>query len=130
MSVLDGVRILAVDDDPDSLDMVAFVLRGAGAVVTLASSADDALALFLRAPFDLLVSDIAMPERDGYWLIHQIRSMPASYGGNTPAAALTAHASEATQEAVLAAGYQIRIAKPADPEALIAQLRKLVDVER
>ena len=129
MSALSGVRILAVDDDPDSLDMIAFALRGAGAAVTLAVNAHDALGLFLKSPFDILVSDIVMPERDGYWLIKQVRSMPASYGGSTPAVALTAHASEATQEAVLASGYQVRITKPADPTALIAQLRALLDVQ-
>jgi CheY-like chemotaxis protein len=127
MTALSSVRILAVDDDVDSLEMVAFVLRAQEAVVTLATSADEALEFFLQRPFDLLVSDIAMPGRDGIWLIRQIRSMPASYGGKVPAVALTAHASETTLEAVLSAGYQVRIAKPADPTALVAQLRALVD---
>lgn len=80
----------------------------------------------LSTTFDLLISDIAMPDRDGYWLIKQIRSLTASCGGTLPAVALTAHASKATQEAVLAAGYQLRIAKPADPAALVSNLQTVL----
>ena len=126
MNALAGVRILLVDDDKDSLEMVAFILRAEKAQVTLATSADEAMNVILSTTFDLLISDIAMPDRDGYWLIKQIRSMTASRGGTIPAVALTAHASKATQEAVLAAGYQLRIAKPADPDALLAHLQAVL----
>ena len=126
MNSLAGVRILLLDDDADNLEFVAFMLRSRGAAVTTAESADEAMMLFLRATFDLLVSDIEMPVRDGYWLIDRIRSMPAGSGGMIPAVALTAHASEATREAVLGAGFSLRIAKPADPEFLVAELRALL----
>ena len=123
---LSGVRILLVDDDKDSLEMVAFVLRSQGAEVTPTTNADDALQVFLGNAFDLLLSDIAMPEHDGLWLIRQIRSMPRSYGGNVVAVAITTHASKATEESVLSAGYQLRIAKPAEPVALVSQLQAVL----
>ena len=126
MSVLSSIRVLLVDDDTDSLEMVAFVLRAQGAAVTTATDAEQALELFLRTAFDLLLSDIAMPGHDGIWLIQQIRSLPPSPRRDIPAVAITAHASAATEETVLSAGYQLRIAKPADPSALVMQLQTVL----
>ena len=89
---LDGVRVLVVDDDGDALSMVRELLEAAGANVTTALSADEALAVIERQPPDLLLSDIGMPAMDGFELIRRIRAAAAPRFAHLPAAALTAYA--------------------------------------
>ncbi|PSB65068.1 hypothetical protein C7B61_11570, partial [filamentous cyanobacterium CCP1] len=118
-SNLQGIRILVVEDERDTREFLTFVLEQAGANVTTASSAIEALNHFNQHPPDLLLSDIAMPEMDGYTLIQRIRTLPPEQGGQVPAIALTAHAGEASQNRATAAGFDQHIAKPIESMTLI-----------
>jgi PAS domain S-box-containing protein len=122
---LDGVRVLLVEDNPDTLDMLRFIFDEAGAEVIPATSVDDALDALERFRPDALVSDIAMPDRDGYDLIREIRSREPEQGGKIPAVAVTAYARAEDRVRVLAAGFQMHIAKPIDPDELIAVVASL-----
>jgi len=117
---LSGIRILVVDDDTDSRDFITFVLEQEGAEITAASSAVEALEALSQCQPDLLVSDIGMPEIDGYMLMQQVRSWSLERGGQIPAIALTAYASEYDQQQALSAGFQAHISKPAEADQLIA----------
>ncbi|MEA5624241.1 GAF domain-containing protein [Nostoc sp. UHCC 0251] len=116
---LTDTQILLVDDDADTRDLIAFILEHSGAIVTSVSRATEALQVFRQTKFDLLISDIGMPEMDGYMLIQQIRTMPAELGGKVRAIALSAYAGEINQHKALAAGFQQHISKPVDPEKLV-----------
>jgi PAS domain S-box-containing protein len=116
---LDGVRILVVEDEPDSLEIVCAVLERAGAAVTGVPSAFEALkALEGAGPFDVVVSDIGMPEMDGYTLIRQIRARGAD--AHLPAIALTAYARAEDAERARLAGFQAHLAKPVDGGRLVS----------
>jgi signal transduction histidine kinase/CheY-like chemotaxis protein len=123
---LEGVRVLVVEDDVDTREFIAFLLEQHGAIATIAASANEALAAIVQSQPDLLLSDLGMPEVDGYALIRKIRNMPSDRGGEIPAIALTAYAAETTQQQVFAAGFQMHIAKPADPAKLVAAIASLV----
>lgn len=125
---LSGVRVLVVDDDLDMRDIITFSLQQADAeVVTVASAAKAVEALAQFQP-DVLVSDIGMPEIDGYMLLRQIRSMPPEQGGRVPAIALTAYAAEFDQKQALKAGFQRHLSKPIEPDiGSYAVLVKLKD---
>ena len=114
---LQAVRVLAVDDNADARDLVAAALAAYGAETTVVGSADEALAALGRAHFDVLVADIAMPGRDGYDLIRQVREMEGP-PGRIPALALTAHARGEDRDRALAAGYAVHLAKPVEPRRL------------
>ena len=116
---LSGLHILVVDDEIDSREMTAFVLEQAGAVVTIAASGAEALASIRQQMPDLIVSDIGMPEMDGYTLMQQIRALPAEEGGEVLAIALTAYAGEVDLKRAIAVGFQQHVAKPIDPEELV-----------
>jgi signal transduction histidine kinase len=122
---LDGVRLLLVDDDEDSRELVACMLSERGATVVSASSAHEALGRLDDSPPDVVLSDISMPVVDGYALIRRVRARPAERGGATPAIALTAYARAADGERALAAGFQAHVAKPVDPERLAAVVADL-----
>ena len=122
---LAGLRILAVDDHSDTLDMVRRLLTRQGALVETAPSVDDALRVFERWRPDVLVVDIGMPGRDGYDLISTVRRQQAERGGRTPAIALTAFARPEDRIRVLAAGFQMHLAKPADPAELVVSVASL-----
>lgn len=122
---LDQVRVLVVEDDPDTADLLKAVLDESGADVVTAASVREALDTFEQWRPDVLVSDLAMPEQDGYQLIGQVRSRGSDRGGNTPAVALTAYARVEDQRRALAAGFQIHIAKPVAPKELITALASL-----
>jgi PAS domain S-box-containing protein len=117
---LAGVRVLLVDDDANSRDLVAFVLEQDGAFVIAVSSADEALQMLAEVKPDVLVSDISMPDVDGYMLIHKVRSLTPEQGGQIPAIALTALAGNNDKEEALKAGFQMHLSKPINPEKLIA----------
>ncbi|MDZ8089858.1 MAG: response regulator [Nostoc sp. DedQUE12b] len=125
---LNGLQTLLVDDDKDSREFIAFVLEQYGAQVTEADSAHDALNNLGRAKFDLLISDIGMPDMDGYTLIRQIRNQSPDQGGEIPAIALTAYAGEINQQQALAAGFQQHISKPIELEVLIQAILTIVTV--
>ncbi|UJR81698.1 response regulator [Sandaracinus amylolyticus] len=122
---LDGLDVLVVDDEEDARALVAEVLVARGAKVRSASSAGEALSLFEAACPDVLVSDIGMPDRDGYSLIRAIRKLPASRGGRTPAVALTAYARSEDVERAFSAGFQRHVEKPVDLSKLISLVANL-----
>jgi CheY-like chemotaxis protein len=116
---LDGVRVLAVEDHDDSRELIRTALRERGAHAVVASSVDEALALLDQEPFDVLVSDVGMPERDGYALVEALRELERARGRRPiPAIALTAFAGRDDRERLLAAGFQVHVAKPIDPDVL------------
>jgi CheY-like chemotaxis protein len=116
---LDGIRVLVVDDAPYVRDIVTEILTTEGAKVTVVNSADEALAAQRWERPDVLLSDLAMPVKSGYWLIGQVRALPAERGGGTPAAALTAYTGPEHRASVLRAGFQLHVEKPITLEALI-----------
>ncbi len=126
---LSGIRVLAVDDDTDARDLVVFLLEDCGATVTAVSNADDALAALIQSVPDVLLSDIGMPDTDGYMLLRQVRALPPGQGGLVPAIALTAYAGEIDYRLALAAGFQRHLSKPLDPEKLVQAILDLL-VER
>jgi CheY-like chemotaxis protein/two-component sensor histidine kinase len=109
---LNGVRVLVVDDEQDTRELVAALLTTCGAEVVSVSSATEALDQMKRHRFDLLISDIGMPEMNGYDLIARIRELGEEHGGRTPAMALTAYAGFDDRKRALAAGYEMHIPKP------------------
>jgi PAS domain S-box-containing protein len=123
---LQGLRVLAVDDDGDMREYIAFVLKESGAEVTLAASADEALKLLPQIKPHLLVSDIGMPNVDGYMLMRQIGSLAPEDGGMVKAIALTAYAGEYDQKRAHDAGFQMHLPKPVEPEQLIAAIRRIL----
>jgi CheY-like chemotaxis protein/nitrogen-specific signal transduction histidine kinase len=125
LAVLQGLRVLAVDDDPDSLRLVHAVLEMAGAKVTAATNVPDALLAFEQETPQVLVSDIGMPEHDGMELMRRIRALPPEKGGRIPAAALTGYARAADRTQMLSAGYMIHLAKPVEPDELLAAVASL-----
>ncbi len=122
---LDGVRVLLVEDNPDTLDMLRFIFDESGAEVIAATSVDEALDALDRFSPDALVSDIAIPERDGYDLIREVRAREPERGGKIPAVAVTAYARAEDRVRALAAGFQMHVAKPIDPDELIAVVASL-----
>jgi CheY-like chemotaxis protein len=122
---LDGLRLVLVDDDADGLEIARMMLEGEGAKVTCATSAPAALQAVSADLPDAVLCDISMPEHDGYWLLRQVRALPGGRGSRVPFAALTAHASAATREQVLGAGFAVHVAKPADPDVLVRAVMEL-----
>jgi signal transduction histidine kinase len=119
---LDGLSILVVDDERDSLQLVARLFESRGAAVTTATSADEALTLATARDFDVIVSDIGMPGRDGYELIKDCRAR----GVTTPAVALTAYARSEDRTKALSSGYQSHVAKPVEVTELLAVVAALL----
>ncbi len=117
---LEGLHILVVDDRIDTRELLEFVLEGYGAEVLTVGAARSAIAALKENPgkYDVLISDIGMPEEDGYFLIREVRTLAASAGGQIPAAALTAYAGDKERERAINAGFQTHIAKPVKPVQL------------
>jgi PAS domain S-box-containing protein len=126
-ATLAGLQILVVDDQPDARELITFMLEAAGATVTAAPSAAAALEIFPAVQPNLLVSDIGMPDLDGYDLMRQIRALPPNQGGQVPAIALTAYAGEINQQRAIAAGFQHHLAKPVELQALMGAIAALVE---
>jgi CheY-like chemotaxis protein len=124
--ILRGVRALVVDDDRDNLELFAAALTGCGADVATASRADEALKQLSTRRFDVVVSDIAMPGGDGYWLIRQVRLLPDPRFSDIPLVAVTAFGREHSRARVLAAGFAAHLQKPLDPEDLCRAVAKAV----
>ncbi|GAX34794.1 PAS domain-containing hybrid sensor histidine kinase/response regulator [Nodularia sp. NIES-3585] len=122
---LEGIKILVVDDDLDSRDFICFVLEEEGAEVISVSSAVEALQTLPKSKADVLLSDIGMPDMDGYMLIRQVRTWTSEEGGKTPAIALTAYAGEYNQQQAISAGFQMHVTKPAEPSQLVAAVARL-----
>ena len=118
--LLSGLNVLIVDDDSDTLTLMATALKRRQANVTAVSSAGEAIQAITRKRPDVLVSDIAMPDEDGYGLIKKIRSLENGVTENIPAVAITAYAKEEDRERALSAGFQIYLAKPVELTELIS----------
>lgn len=123
---LEGLDVLIVDDENDALELMKTVLRECGAKVRVASSAAEALESIKTMPPDILISDIEMPNQDGYSLIRTIRTLPVQESQGILAIALTAHANETDRNKALAAGFQIHIRKPVDPAELVEAMAGLI----
>jgi CheY-like chemotaxis protein len=121
-----GVHVLVVDDDDDARHLLHTVLRYCGALVTVAASAREAMSVVARVTPDALVTDIAMPGEHGYWLIRELRALPATRGGAIPAVALTAHGAAHGPDRTLGAGFQAHLRKPIDPWELCRAVAGLV----
>ncbi|MGA7933024.1 MAG: PAS domain S-box protein [Kovacikia sp.] len=129
-SPLRGLRILVVDDEADMRELISTILEQAGAEIKVTTSAIEALDALNSFKPDLLISDIGMPEMDGYELLHQIRQLPLEQKGRIPAIALTAYAGEINQQQALAAGFQQHLAKPVAPEVLVKAIDTLMKSQR
>ncbi len=125
---LQKIRVLLVEDNDDSREVLQIFLEQMGAEVTAAPSAADAMKSFVANGSlpDILISDISMPEEDGYSLIKRIRKLPPQKGGRTPAIALTAFASQEDKRRSLSEGFQIHHPKPFEPDLLIREILEVV----
>jgi PAS domain S-box-containing protein len=124
---LKGLQILVVDDDEDARRLIKTVLEQCGAVVVTAAGAKEGLEKLQRVRPNVLISDLGMPEEDGYSLIQQVRALSPENGGQTPAAALTAYARVEDRMRVLRSGFQIHLPKPIEPAELVAVVANLAD---
>lgn len=122
---LEGVRVLVVDDVRAVREVVASILSHDGAKVTAVGSAEEALDALQGERPDVLLSDLAMPGKGGYWLIGQVRALPPERGGVTPAVALTAFAGPEHRASVLRAGFQLHVEKPVALDDLIEAVAML-----
>lgn len=124
-SSLAGIRVLVVDDDPDARELIRSVLVEREAQVDLAGSAQEAMEELRRHVPCVLVSDIRMPDEDGYALIQKVRALPVARGGDVPALALTAFARSEDHYRALRAGFQSHMPKPFDPVRLVASVAEI-----
>jgi two-component system CheB/CheR fusion protein len=122
---LQGLRLLVVEDEDSSREMLATLLAQLGAEVTATASAAEAFAALAEEVPDVLISDIGMPGESGYDLLRKVRSLPPAHGGLVPAIAFTAYSSEQDRLEALAAGFQMHHTKPADPARLVAAIAML-----
>jgi len=126
LPILEGVKVLVVDDEADSREFIAMVLNECQAEVTAVTSVSEALQMLIQWQPDVLISDIGMPGEDGYSLIRKVRSLPSDKGGNIPAAALTAYAGVEDRVRAIQAGFQLHLPKPIEPEELATVVASLV----
>jgi signal transduction histidine kinase/CHASE1-domain containing sensor protein/CheY-like chemotaxis protein len=123
--ILDGLKIILVEDENDARELIATVLEEAGADVIPVANVAQALSTFQHSKPDILVSDIGMPQEDGYMLIRKVRSLSSEQGGKTPALALTAFAGEEDKNQAINAGFQEHIAKPVEATELVTRIANL-----
>lgn len=126
---LSGVKVLVLDDEPDARELIKHILIRAHASVTAAATAREGLALLGTEKPDVIVSDIGMPEKNGYQFIREVRNLSTENGGQTPAIALTAFARTEDQISAVNAGYQEYLTKPVEPQQLVAVIGKLLKRE-
>lgn len=125
---LQGVRVLLVDDDTLHVALISELLADAGADVHGVTSAHEAVKALAQRAFDVIVSDIQMPECDGYHLLRMIRARPRAQGGRTPAIALTGRTTEGDRTRAHLAGYQVHLTKPIRLIDLVVAIRDVVDM--
>jgi CheY-like chemotaxis protein len=123
---LSNTRILVVDDDADTCDLLKIVLERAGAEVVPAGSVDAAVELFRHAPPHVIVSDIRLRSSDGFELMKAIREKNKEYRGYTPAVAVTGFSSPGDKERALAAGFNAYVVKPFDPEEMVHTIERVL----
>ena len=124
--LLEGIKILVVDDEADAGELITTILEAAGAVTIPVSNATEALDTLLQLKPNLLISDIGMPLSDGYSLIRKVRELNPEQGGKIPALALTAFARTEDRNQAIIAGYQEHIAKPVEPKELVNAIATLI----
>nr|MBA3503241.1 response regulator [Deltaproteobacteria bacterium] len=123
---LKNVKALVIDDEADARELLRSVLSEVGADVVTAACVDEGLAQAKAIKPDVIISDIGMPDRDGYELIREIRALPAGDGGKCPAIALTAFARSEDRTRALIAGYQVHLSKPIEPHELVVTIASLL----
>jgi CheY-like chemotaxis protein len=123
---VESARLLVVDDAPDSREVVAVLLQEAGAIVRVAASADEAIDLYDRETFDIVLSDIAMPDVDGYALLGMLQRRSAALRRPLRAIALTAHGRREDRENTLKAGFAAHLTKPIDPPEVLATIARVL----
>jgi PAS domain S-box-containing protein len=127
LPILEDVKVLVVDDEADSREFISTVLKECQAQVIVVSSAQEALQMLKQWTPDVLISDIGMPEENGYSLIRKVRSLSPEKGGNIPAAALTAYAGVEDRMQAIQAGFQLHLPKPIEPAELAIVVASLVN---
>jgi CheY-like chemotaxis protein len=120
--ILDGLKILVVDDEADSRELVTNILTRCGGEVRCSESAAEAIRAFREWSPDLLVSDIGMPIEDGYSLIRKLRRLRSKRAKQIPALALTAYATDEDRSRALSAGFQMHLPKPIEPKSLVTSI--------
>jgi CheY-like chemotaxis protein len=125
---LAGIRVLLVEDEPDAAEFVKRLLEQQGADVLVATVAREALQMLASAPADILISDIGLPDMDGFEMMERIRQQDAANGGGIPAVALTAFARSEDRTRALRAGYQAHLTKPVDSNELVATVASFADL--
>jgi DNA-binding response OmpR family regulator len=123
---LNNIRVLVVEDDRDTRQMLTFIFEQSGADVVAAGSFNEAMKAYREMPPNVVVADIGMPDYNGYALISRMREEDRELGRTTPAIALTAYTSEADRQQALSAGFQKYMAKPFEPAELIANVVDLI----
>jgi len=129
-AVLKGLRVLVVDDEADARELMRIVLRSSGAEVMSAASAEEAFEHVEQWHPDILVSDIGLPDVDGYALIQKLRTLEAERGWSIPALAVTAYARAEDRTRALSSGFQMHVAKPLEPADLVAAITRLLGKDR
>lgn len=122
---LQDVKIMVVEDQADARELIRLILEQQGAQVIEASSSKQALEIIKESIPDVLISDIGMPDEDGYSFLKKVRSLPQDKGGNVPALALTAYTKEEDRELAIAAGFQMHLGKPLDITELVQAVFQL-----
>jgi CheY-like chemotaxis protein/anti-sigma regulatory factor (Ser/Thr protein kinase) len=122
---LEGLRALVVDDEPDARDLFRILLESCGIEVRAVGTVREALAELENGPPDVIISDIGMPEEDGYALISRIRALPEKNSANVPAIALSAFAGSNERTRALLAGFNLHMGKPVEPAQLLAAIADL-----
>jgi CheY-like chemotaxis protein len=125
---LHGIHVLVVEDEPDTCEFLNRLFASYGAAVATARSADEALSYLTTSKPDIVVSDIGLPDVDGYDLMERIRQLPADSGGAVPAIALTAYARTEDRTRAFRSGYQAHLAKPVEPTELVATIASLAEL--
>jgi CheY-like chemotaxis protein len=123
--LLEGLKVLVVDDEADSRELVTAILTRSGGEVKCSESAAEALRAFKDWNPDVLVSDIGMPLEDGYVLIKKVRQLKSKRARQIPAIALTAYATEEDRSQALSAGFQVHVAKPIEAQVLVKSIAAL-----
>ncbi len=128
--LLSGMRVLVIDDDRDARELIHKVLAQHQAEIITAANAMEGLSILQSQMPDVVISDIGMPEKDGYQFIREVRRLPAIHGGETPAIALSAFAHSEDRTRAMMAGYQVHLSKPVESNELIASIDSLVGWRR
>ena len=125
-----NARVLIVDDDCDTLEVMRVILDSHGARTAVAATASDGLAALSALRPEVVLSDISLPDHDGYEFVRRIRALPAEQGGDTPVVAVSAHVYAAHRERAFDAGFQAFLAKPLNPDTLVGCVKTMVERAR